>query len=207
MRTSRFTNDRARPLVHSHDGSTLAVGVSDHTEVFIVQREGHHVMDLPSAVMGLQPVHVAERYLASALHHHSAKQTAEEHTKFTCAPLLWFDAAALQGGVALSSDGRKLVVGGRHRVQVFDVVSGAALRKLKQVGGTPTLSRSSTSHLGSNPITRRMLLLGVLSLRPSRSRHPFSLTRPRPRRPLSTVWPRSLRRCLCRRFHDCEWRL
>jgi hypothetical protein len=33
-------------------------------------------------------------------------------------PLLWFDAPAVEGGVALSADGSRLAVGGKQLVQV-----------------------------------------------------------------------------------------
>jgi WD40 repeat protein len=62
-------------------------------------------------------------------------------------PVLWFDAPAVDGGIALSADGSRLAVGGKQLVRVFSVTSGATLRKLPQSGRTRCVALSTDGRL------------------------------------------------------------
>ena len=51
-----------------------------------------------------------------------------------CEPFLLLDCAAQQGGVAFSSSGSKLAIGGHQMVSVFDYTTGGMVVKINQDG-------------------------------------------------------------------------
>ena len=106
-------------------GTTLAVGVSSHTEVYRLAWRAE-----PDRLPLIGPTG-----LPGVMHE----------------PLLFFeDAEALQGGVALSSSGATLAVGGKYLVQVIDVHSGASIRRLPQDGRVRCVAVSRNGDMVAN---------------------------------------------------------